>query len=122
MKWKRIGSGVAGIALLALSSTLGPAQARHGGHFGGMGVGHHFAGHHFVGHPLHFQHDAFPVFHRQFGHHRFHRHQFLFVAGYPYYYPYYYDDSCYWLRRHALYTGSPYWWNRYYACRYGYGY
>jgi hypothetical protein len=35
-------------------------------------------------------------------------------------YPYYYADGCYWLKRRALYTGSPYWWNRYYACRSGY--
>ena len=42
----------------------------------------------------------------------------MFVAGYPYYY----DDGCYWLRRRALYTGSPYWWNQYHACQYGYGY
>ena len=27
-----------------------------------------------------------------------------------------YGDDCYWLRRQAIITGSPYWWNRYYAC------
>jgi hypothetical protein len=27
-----------------------------------------------------------------------------------------YDDDCYWLRRQAIITGSPYWWNRYYLC------
>jgi hypothetical protein len=27
-----------------------------------------------------------------------------------------YGDDCYWLRRQAIITGSPYWWNRYYLC------
>ena len=27
-----------------------------------------------------------------------------------------YSDDCYWLRRQAIITGSPYWWDRYYAC------
>jgi len=38
----------------------------------------------------------------------------------PYYYGYYdsyYDDSCAWLRRKALRTGSSYWWRRYERCR-----
>jgi hypothetical protein len=26
-------------------------------------------------------------------------------------YPYDYDADCYWLRRRAVYSGSPYWWN-----------
>ena len=29
---------------------------------------------------------------------------------------YAYGDDCLWLRRQALITGSPYWWNRYNAC------
>ena len=29
---------------------------------------------------------------------------------------YAYGDDCYWLRRQALATGSPYWWSRYNAC------
>ena len=49
-------------------------------------------------------------------HHHFHRR--FFVVGYPYYA--YYGDDCYWLRRRALATGSPLWWERYNACRYGY--
>jgi hypothetical protein len=54
-------------------------------------------------------------------HRRFHRHIFIgapFVYG-GYYYGY---GDCYWLRRRAIATGSPYWWNRYNACLYGYGY
>jgi hypothetical protein len=55
-------------------------------------------------------------------HHRHHRH-FRgrgFAYGYPYVDGYYgYADSCYWLRRRALSTGSSYWWNRYYDCTSG---
>lgn len=29
---------------------------------------------------------------------------------------YYAGDDCYWLRRQALATGSPYWWSRYNSC------
>jgi len=36
------------------------------------------------------------------------------------YYGYY--GECDWLRRRALATGSPYWWNRYNACVYDGGY
>jgi hypothetical protein len=40
----------------------------------------------------------------------------VFIGGYPYYY-----GDCYWLRRQAIITGSPYRWTRYEACR-GYYY
>jgi hypothetical protein len=30
--------------------------------------------------------------------------------------PYAYGPSCYWLKRKAVYTGSPYWWKRYAFC------
>ena len=112
MTWKLIGSGIAALALLAFASTFGPAEARHGGGHFHMGGGHHFAPrlHHFH------HHHAFR--HHHFHHHRFHRHRFVFVSAYPYYYA----DDCYLLKRRALYTGSRYWWNRYYACRSGYGY
>jgi hypothetical protein len=57
--------------------------------------------------------------HRRKFHHRrvFVGAPFLYGSGY-----YYYGNGCSWLRRNALYTGSPYWWNRYYACINGYGY
>lgn len=40
--------------------------------------------------------------------------------GAPYVYAYSAYGSCDWLYRRAIATGSPYWWNRYYACRDGY--
>ena len=115
MTWKLIGSGVAALALLAFASTFEPAQARRGGGHFHMGGGHHFAPrfHHFRHHHA-FRHHHFR--HHHFRHHRFHRHRFVVVSAYPYYYA----DGCYWLKRRALYTGSPYRWNRYHACRSGY--
>jgi hypothetical protein len=57
--------------------------------------------------------------------HKFARHHKYRFVGVPLaYYGYsnyaYLDNSCYWLRRRALDTGSSYWWNRYYACIDGY--
>jgi hypothetical protein len=54
-------------------------------------------------------------------HDRDHRHgrHGHFVGGvwvWDYYPGYYAYDDCYYLRRQAIITGSPYWWNRYYAC------
>jgi hypothetical protein len=59
------------------------------------------------------------------GHHRGPKIRFRSRSyGYaPYYYGYYdsyYDDSCAWLRRKALRTGSRYWWRRYERCRHDY--
>jgi hypothetical protein len=54
------------------------------------------------------------------GRHRFHRRHHRFFIG-PYFYNSYNDyGGCYWLKRKALYTGSRYWWNRYWECRNGY--
>ena len=41
--------------------------------------------------------------------------------GSPYYgaysgYGYSYGSPCRWLKRKAIHTGSPYWWNRYHYC------
>jgi hypothetical protein len=52
-----------------------------------------------------------------------HRHRRIFIGAPFAYYPYYYNDygeGCYWLRRRAVATGSPYWWDRYEACLGGY--
>jgi hypothetical protein len=61
--------------------------------------------------------------HDHFAHdHHFHNHfrNRVFIAGigwWPGYYGYGYGyGGCGWLYRQALYTGSQYWWNRYYAC------
>jgi len=112
MNVKLLASSVAALAMLALTSASEPAQARghggHGGHGHSMGSGGwapRFSSVHTFSHPHHI------VVHR-FRHHR----RFVVVGAYPYYYA----DGCYWLRRRALYTGSPYWWRRYYACRNGY--
>lgn len=126
MNLKLLASGVAALGMLALASTIQPAQARFGGghHGGGTFAGHmhgyhggHFEGRHFDG-GHRFRHFGF----RDHRFHRFHRHGFVFLGFDPYYPYYYYDEGCYWLRRRALYTGSAYWWRRYRACSYGYGY
>ena len=55
------------------------------------------------------------------GHSRRHRRA---IVGVPIIYGgyYYYYGDCDWLRRRAFATGSPYWWDRYYACVYEGGY
>jgi hypothetical protein len=107
MKFTLLASGVAALGMLAFASTFQPAQARPGGG--------HFHGGHFHGGHFHGGGQRFGFHHHRF--HRFHRHNRFVIVGA---YPYYYDDGCYWLRRRALYTGSPYWWRRYNACTYGY--
>ena len=45
---------------------------------------------------------------------------FAVYAGVPFVgSSYYYGNSCHWLKRRAINTGSRYWWRRYNACRYG---
>ena len=103
MTWKLLGSAAGALALLAFLGAVDPAEAHRGGGHGGYHGGYQGGPHMFAG-----SHHSFP-----FHHHR------PVVGFYPYYYSYYYDD-CSWLRRRALYTGSPYWWQRYETCRYGY--
>jgi hypothetical protein len=50
-------------------------------------------------------------------HHHKHRRVFAFA---PYYADYGYSDGCYWLKSRAIYSGSSYWWNRYYDCSNGF--
>jgi hypothetical protein len=104
------------LAAAAMTVSVGSAEARHGGWSGGSGGhwgGGHMRSHAFVGRP------NFAFSHRP--HFRHHHHRFVAVA--PFYYSDYgYGDGCYWLKRRALYTGSGYWWNRYYNCINGYGY
>jgi hypothetical protein len=114
-----VAAGALGCALLLAPIAYGPAQAMHGGHMGAGG--HMSAGGHpsmvFHSHPsvFHsrpfFAHNAHPFFFRH--HHRF-RH-FAFI-GYPYYDTDYYGGDCGWLYSRAIYSGSRYWWYRYYQC------
>ena len=108
MHLKHVASGVAALAMLGLASASEPALARgHSGHGhpGGGGWAPHHSAVRAFSDPRHFA-----------PHHFRHHRRFAFFGAYPYDYV---DDGCYWLRRRALYTGSPYWWHRYYACRYG---
>lgn len=131
---------VSAVALLAVSSTFDVAQAGrgHAGFSGSHGGARAFSGRAFSGRA--FSHRAFSgrafsgrAFHggpRFSGHvhgrHAFRGRRFIHavpLAGYGFYgYGYGYSDSCYWLRRRALATGSGYWWDQYYACVNGYDY
>ena len=51
--------------------------------------------------------------HDRFRHRVFRNGVWVWVYG-PDYYAY--GGDCWWLRRQALATGSPYWWSRYNAC------
>jgi len=120
--------GALALALLMVSALSLPVEARHGGGGGNGGRGGHggWSGHHgsHGGHHRGFssghRFSGTPHAHRHFHHRRFHGR--AFIDG-PYYNGYgAYDNSCYWLRRRAQYTGSGYWWNRYYACLSAYDY
>ncbi len=56
---------------------------------------------------------------RRFSGNRFHR-RHHFGSRIYFYNTYGYYNNCSWLKRKALYTGSRYWWNRYWECRNGY--
>lgn len=88
------------------------------GHMRGGGWGGHNGGHEFVGRGFGSPRFAAHDFHHGFNHdhfHHFHNRNFfvggVFFGGYPYY-----NGGCYWLRRQAIITGSPYWWSRYEDC------
>lgn len=115
----------AALALVLVSAVPEPAEARRGGGPGVRSGGH-------VGSRIHSgarlrsgpRIRSGPRVYFRNGRHRAHRrfrhrraHPRIFV-GPPvtFYDSYYYDNGCAWLRRRALRTGSPYWWNRYYAC------
>lgn len=92
----------------------GVTQIRRDGHRmgGGNFSRHSFSGNRFIG--------GNHIGRRHFGGHRFHRRHFYFGPSYYYRPSYYrYDNGCYWLKRKALYTGSRYWWRRYWNCRNG---
>jgi hypothetical protein len=106
-----------------------------GSHFAGPMGGSHFAGpmggRHFAeggwngGHALRsgewrgHEHFADEHFHDHF--HHFHDHNRFVAVGVGGWWPGYYDygygyGGCGWLYNRAAITGSPYWWDRYYAC------
>jgi hypothetical protein len=124
-------SGAAAVTLLLVSGVASPADAGSGhGHSGGYS-GHRSSGGaysapRFVGpsrnygsHAYGRNYSSFAYGHRH--HRRFHSRVFIGVPFAYGAYPYYYDGGgCYWLRRRAVATGSPYWWSRYDACLSGY--
>jgi hypothetical protein len=92
-------------ALILTSGVTQSAEAKHGGHSGGSSsaMSHSYRmGAPYVKHAQVFKHK-----------HVFRHHKRIIVVGYN---DYGYAGDCYWLKRKALYTGSGYWWNRYYAC------
>jgi hypothetical protein len=108
----------AGLALLALAAAFDVAEARRGGG-ARVGGGPHSAARSYSGAASsgvrHFSTGRqFAVRQTYVRHHHGRR---LAVVGA---YLYAYTDGCGWLRRRAAYTGSAYWWQRYYACRQGY--
>jgi hypothetical protein len=129
----RMGSG--GIhAYAGHGSDRGPRFAERGGREGGRAwhgeregrEGHRFVergeGHRFIEREGRerfdrddFRHHRFFVSRERFDRDDFRHRRFfvsnVFIGGYPYYY-----GGCYWLRRQAVITGSPYWWDRYEAC------
>jgi hypothetical protein len=116
-------SGAAALTLLLFSGVASPADARSGHGNSGSYSGHRSSGgaysaHRYAGPSRNY--GSFANSHRNHG--RFHRRVFVGVPfAYGAYYPYYYDGGgCYWLRRRAVATGSPYWWSRYDACLSGY--
>ena len=112
-------SGAAAVTLLLVSGVSSPADARSGHSHSGGYSGPRFSGAssapRFVGPSRNY--GSYAYSHRH--HARFHRRVFV---GVPFAYgAYYYDGGgCYWLRRRAVATGSPYWWSRYDACLSGY--
>ena len=114
---------LAAAALAALFIAIQPAMARHGG------SSHSFSGssHSYSGGMPHFSrnfrsssrgssHTYAYRDHRHGRRHLRHERGGVFIYGYPYYDSYAYSDTCAWLHRRALATGSSYWWNRYYDC------
>ena len=117
---KKLLAWAAGVCGLMLTSGVyQPAEAKHGGHSGGSGYSSGKMSHssYRVGAPYVKHAYSKPVFVKNahvFKHkHVFRHHKRIIVVGYN---DYGYAGDCYWLKRKALYTGSGYWWSRYYAC------
>jgi len=103
---KKLLACVAGAGALILTSGVNEtAEAKHSGHSGAPArtMSHTYR----VGAP--YARHAHVFRHK----HVFRHHKRIVVVGYG---DYGYGGDCYWLKRKALYTGSGYWWSRYYAC------
>ena len=99
----------------------GGGHVAHGGGRGGHGHGgrayarnwHHGGGGHHAGkgHKNYYAHNYNHYRYYRYG--RYYRNYRWYGGAYAYGYGY---GNCAWLRRQALITNSPYWWNRYYSC------
>ena len=123
MTRKLLALAACAFAVLLMSSTFESADAKgRGGWSGGGGrglaVGRSFGGARFYGGGSYRAYSfAGPRIHH---HHRHFRRGLVVGVPLAAYGAYYYGSGCEWLRRRAIYTGSGYWWNRYYACVDGY--
>jgi hypothetical protein len=105
------------LAVLLISSTFDAADAKsRGGWSGGKGYGGGYARSYGGGGSYRSYSFAGPRIH----HHRHFRRGLAVGVPLAAYGAYYYGSGCEWLHRRAIYTGSGYWWNRYYACLDGY--
>ena len=91
-----------------------------GGHHGGGHHGHHGGGgrHHYGGGGRHHVHKGGGHGHyNRHGHYGHYRHYGNYGwYGWPYFGYGYHGGGFGWLYGRAVATGSPYWWDRYYAC------
>jgi hypothetical protein len=118
---KKLFAWAAGVcALMLTSGVYQPADAKHAGSSGGskgsFSMGHSYR----LGAPYKsaYAKPAYAKTTHAFKHkHAFRHHKRIIVVGYN---DYAYGSECYWLKRKALYSGSAYWWNRYYTCVEGY--
>lgn len=117
MRSKLFGVAAASVAALLIWSTFDTAEARRGG---GFRSGGHFHGGGFrsPGAGMRFHGGGY----RSYGYapRRGLYYAAPFAAWGGYYGYYGGGGGCQWLKQRAAYTGSRYWWNRYYACINGY--
>ncbi|MFZ1104872.1 MAG: hypothetical protein WAN86_18820 [Hyphomicrobiaceae bacterium] len=114
MTRKLLALGCAALAVLILSAVFSPADARRGGHGARGSFGKSFHGRSSSG-PRYRSGPRFKS-HGHSGYRHYRRHRHIYVLPPAIYYGSTYYSECGWLRRRALRTGSPYWWERYYAC------
>jgi hypothetical protein len=122
-------SGAVAVTLLLFSGVASPADAGSGHHHSGGYGGSRYSGgaysaprmgpsRNYGSYTYGRNYSSYAYAHRHHG--RFHRRVFIGVPFAYGAYSYYDGGGCYWLRRRAVATGSPYWWSRYDACLSGY--